>query len=185
MKSQSTVLIAALALVACGDRSTNDHRGYTKAPLEHPSVLIRSEDPGQVAQYGHPNRVTAEEIELAPQVAAVPAKSLANVALPAGVTQAMVAEGEKLFTTSVCMACHGPTAGGGPMAPALNDAEWLNVDGGYEAITKVIMAGVPTPKQFPVMMPPKGGGQFTDEQVKQLAAYVYAVSRPAGGAAAH
>lgn len=34
---------ALMGLAACGDAPTNDHRGYTKAPLEHIGVFIRPE----------------------------------------------------------------------------------------------------------------------------------------------
>ena len=100
--------------------------------------------------------------------------------LPAGVTQAMVDEGQKAYAT-VCGACHGPGGTGTPVAPALNDNEWLWVPGGdFSAIEHIINVGVPQPKAHPGMMPPKGGGNFTDEQVRALAAYVYALSNQAG-----
>jgi mono/diheme cytochrome c family protein len=187
MKSHTTALFAAaFALAACGDPSTNDHRGYTKAPLEHPNPLIRGENPGAVAQYGHPNRVVAEEIELAAEEApAADAGPAVAVALPPGVTQEMVTQGKQLFTTGPCMACHGATAAGSALAPALNDAQWLNIKGEFDEIAALITTGVPKPKQFAGMMPPKGGGTFDDNQIKQLAAYVYSISRPAGGAAPH
>lgn len=35
--------IVVAGLVACGDAETNDTRGYTKAPLESPSVVITPE----------------------------------------------------------------------------------------------------------------------------------------------
>ena len=37
--------------------------------------------------------------------------------------------------------------------------------------------GVPQPKQHPAPMPAKGGAPLTDEQVKQVSAYVYSISR--------
>ena len=39
----SALLIAVVGLAACGDAETNDRRGYTKAPLEDPSVVITPE----------------------------------------------------------------------------------------------------------------------------------------------
>ncbi|HYJ80953.1 MAG TPA: cytochrome c [Longimicrobiaceae bacterium] len=95
--------------------------------------------------------------------------------LPAGVTQAMVDEGQTLFATP-CAGCHGPNAAGTPAAPALDDAEWLNISGAYPEIVTVINTGVTQPRQFAGQMPPKGGGAFSDEQVRSLAAYVYALS---------
>lgn len=100
--------------------------------------------------------------------------------LPAGVTQAMVDEGQKSYAT-VCGACHGPGGTGTPVAPALNDSEWLWVPGGeFNGIVNIINQGVPQPKAHPGMMPPKGGGNFTDEQVRALSAYVYALSHQTG-----
>lgn len=97
---------------------------------------------------------------------------------PPGVTQEMVEQGAQQFGT-LCAACHGPGGSGTAAAPALNDAEWLNVSGGFDEIVTVITTGVPTPLQFPAPMPPRGGGPFSDDQVRQLAAYVYALSHSA------
>lgn len=101
--------------------------------------------------------------------------------LPAGVTQAMVDQGQQAYGT-VCVACHGPNGTGSPAGPALNDNQWLNITGQYPEIVQVINNGVPNPKEHPGAMPPKGGGNFNDEQVRALAAYVYALSHQGGGA---
>jgi mono/diheme cytochrome c family protein len=94
---------------------------------------------------------------------------------PAGVTQAMVETGAQQFST-VCAACHGAGGVGTAAAPALNDAQWLNVSGAFEEIVTVINNGVPNPKEHPAPMPPRGGGNFTEEQVRALGAYVFALS---------
>jgi mono/diheme cytochrome c family protein len=109
-----------------------------------------------------------------PEDSALPRAS--NVALPSGVTAGMVADGRKQFGTT-CVVCHGPDAGGTQLAPSLRDGEWLNVSGGFEEIVTLIHTGVPEPKQHPVPMPPRGGGPFTEEQVRALAAYVYSVGQ--------
>lgn len=49
------MLAAVIVLAACGDAETNDSRGYTKAPLEHPTVMIRSEEPDAMREFGEPN----------------------------------------------------------------------------------------------------------------------------------
>jgi mono/diheme cytochrome c family protein len=100
-----------------------------------------------------------------------------NVELPAGVTREMVAAGQQLFNQQTCFTCHGRNAAGGPLAPALDDGEWLNTDGSYDAIVAVIRDGVPQPRRFTAPMPAMGGTPLQDEQIRQLAAYVYAVSR--------
>lgn len=98
--------------------------------------------------------------------------------LPAGVTQEMVDEGQKLYGTA-CVACHASGGAGSPAAPALNDGDWLHITGDYPEITNIITVGVGQPKQYPGAMPARGGGNFTDEQVRAIAAYVYALSHPA------
>lgn len=108
----------------------------------------------------------------APEPATPPATVPAN--LPPGVTPEDVAAGQQLFGT-VCAACHGPDAKGTQLAPNLTDGEWIDVDGTYPAIAQNIKTGVPQPKQYPAPMPPMGGGNFTDQQVNQLAAYVWSL----------
>ena len=50
-----TLTVAALgSLTACGDANTNDNRGYTKAPLEQPNVLIRAEGSSAMDSLGTP-----------------------------------------------------------------------------------------------------------------------------------
>lgn len=172
--------LLAFSFAACGDPDTTDARGYTKAPLENPTVLIDGEEPGEMASYGTPNRVVADVIEL-PEPVDAPAgeaPSLADVALPEGVTQEMVAAGDEIFNgVATCHACHGQSAAGGPLAPSLNDSDWLHIDGSFDALVQIITAGVPAPQQFPAPMPPMGGSALSEEQVRQVAAYVFAISR--------
>lgn len=112
----------------------------------------------------------------------------ANVALPAGVTADMVTDGRKLFGTT-CVVCHGPDARGTQLGPSLQDGEWLQISGEYDEIVRVVQAGVPEPEEYPVPMPPEGGGRFTGEQVRAIAAYVYSLgqgkARPAPDTAAN
>ena len=101
----------------------------------------------------------------------------ANVDLPEGVTQEMVAQGEQIFNQQICFSCHGANGVGSVLGPALTDQEWLNTDGSYEGIMGIVRTGVPQPVQFTSSaMPPMGGIQLTDEQIRQVAAYVYALS---------
>ena len=97
--------------------------------------------------------------------------------LPEGVTAAMVAEGEAVFTgAGICFTCHLAGGVGGPLAPDLTDDVWINIDGSYQSIVDNIMTGVPEPKEHPVLMLPKGGAPITDDQVKAAAAYVWTLS---------
>jgi mono/diheme cytochrome c family protein len=94
---------------------------------------------------------------------------------PADVTQEMVEAGAQSFGT-VCSACHGPGGAGTAAAPKLADNTWLHISGSFDEIVQIIHSGVPNPIESPAPMPPLGGGNFSDEQVRQIAAYVFALS---------
>jgi mono/diheme cytochrome c family protein len=96
---------------------------------------------------------------------------------PAGVTPAAITLGDSLFhSKGNCYACHGATAQGA-VGPNLTDAEWLHSDGSYDAIVKQITTGVTAEEsKSKIPMPPKGGSQITDDEVKAVAAYVYSLS---------
>jgi mono/diheme cytochrome c family protein len=102
----------------------------------------------------------------------------ANVQLPEGVTQDMVAQGQQVFTgAGLCQTCHAADGSGTALAPSLRDTNWLNVSQGtFDELVTVITNGVPQPVEHPAPMPPRGGSQITDEQVRQVAAYVYSIS---------
>ncbi|MBI4521203.1 MAG: cytochrome c [Gemmatimonadetes bacterium] len=98
--------------------------------------------------------------------------------LPAGVTAQMITEGRQIFTgPGLCSTCHGENGEGTPLAPSLGDATWLNIDGSYDAIVKLVNTGVPQPKEAMIPMVPKGGSTITDEQVRAVAAYVWSLSK--------
>jgi mono/diheme cytochrome c family protein len=171
------VLLAGAAVLfsGCMDPNSKDTRGYTKAPLEHAGWVVKGEKQGAMRQLGHPNQTTAEVIEVAaaPAASKEPAKP---AVLAPGVTEQDVKDGDKLFHGSTCIGCHGPDAGGTPMAPSLKDKAWLNLDGSYPEIVKTITTGVAKPKEHPGPMPPKGGSALTDEEIKKVGAYIYSIS---------
>jgi cbb3-type cytochrome c oxidase subunit III len=125
----------------------------------------------------------AQEQAAAP-AAAAPAETPAmdhgdmGMAMPEGVTQAMVTEGEGIFhSNGNCFTCHGADAKGTPLAPDLTDDQWLNTTGhNYEEIVGIVTNGVAQPKQHPSPMPAKGGAALTEAQVHAVAAYVYSLS---------
>ena len=91
---------------------------------------------------------------------------------------AAVALGDSVFHGRVggalCYVCHGPAGKGvNGLGPNLTDKEWLNADGSLLSIEKVILDGVPKQKKAPAPMPPKGGGQLNESQIKAAAAYVW------------
>ncbi len=100
--------------------------------------------------------------------------------LPPGVTPAMVKEGESIFQgAGLCSACHGQDAKGIPSLGAdLTDQKWLHSKGTYDDIVKQILTGVTADQSTTgTVMPPKGGSNITDAQVKAVAAYVWTLSR--------
>ena len=100
------------------------------------------------------------------------------VELPPGVTEEMVAQGQQLFTgQGNCYTCHGMDARGTQLGPDLTDDRWILIDGSFESIENNIRTGVPQPREHPAPMPPMGGAQLGDDQIRALAAYVYSISR--------
>jgi mono/diheme cytochrome c family protein len=181
MRSWQTGLLGVLAVstLACGDPNLVEQRGYSKAPLERPARIGGAEQPGEMAQYGGPRRLQVARLELPEQsdVPAAPAQR-APVQLPEGVTEEMVAQGETLYgSTGNCFTCHAPNAVGTPLAPGINDTNWIHIDGSFEELVRIINDGVPQPAQYPAAMPARGGAALSEEQVRQIAAYVYSISR--------
>ena len=95
--------------------------------------------------------------------------------LPPNVTPEQAQEGREQFV--VCATCHGPDARGTQLGSPLRDQEWTHIDGSYEEIQRVIREGVAETEDYPVPMPRGGAASFTDEQLRGVAAYVYALSR--------
>ena len=105
--------------------------------------------------------------------------SAAAAAVPEGVTDTMVQEGQEIFAgVGICAVCHGLDATGA-IGPNLTDAEWLLDDGEYEQIVARILEGVTAAEATfrpGATMPPKGGAAITDAQVRAVAAYVWTLS---------
>ena len=99
--------------------------------------------------------------------------------LPEGVTEAMIQEGQRIFSgAGICSACHGPDATGA-IGPDLTDPEWLIGDGEYEQIVAQILKGVTAAEAtnpLGATMPPKGGAGITTAQVRAVSAYVWKLS---------
>ncbi len=108
--------------------------------------------------------------------AAVPARAQG---LPAGVTPDMVEKGKAIFTgAGNCYACHGQNAQG-MLGPTTNlvDHQWLHGDGSYQGIVASIKKGITKEEsKSGIPMPARGGSNITDDQVNQVAAYVWSIS---------
>jgi mono/diheme cytochrome c family protein len=175
-------LMLTLAVTGCRNPESGLTRGPTKTPgAEAGRLRIGSEEPTAMRELGDPIRPSGEPMVLAvadttPAAAVLPPE--APAALPPGVTQPEVDEGKQIFHgPGACFGCHGQNAAGGPLAPPLNDSQWLHIDGSLDAIVGIVTNGVPQPKQYPAPMPPRGGSTITDAQVKAVAAYVFSISR--------
>ena len=86
----------------------------------------------------------------------------------------MVALGARIYHGRVggasCTGCHGVNGTGSTLGPDLTKREGLWSDGSFAGILKVIIDGVPQPKQYRSPMPPMGGAQLSDTQASALAA---------------
>lgn len=185
-KTMAGALVLATGAVGCGGGE-----GSQAAPQAPPAAVERpspeSEEPVARPPYGM--RMGEREAgrmgaagegmmggngELSPAVPAVPAP--AQEECPP-VADELVTSGRAVFMgPGRCAACHGPNGRGSGMGPDLRDSFWLDIDGSYGSIVKVIRNGVPNPREFPEPMPPKGGSHILPRQVCQVAAYVYSLS---------
>ena len=108
------------------------------------------------------------------------APAFAQAALPAGVTQDMVDKGKAVYGgAGLCYACHG-AAGQGAVGPKLTerDGQWFHIKGTYPELITYITNGVTKEEsKSGIMMPARGGSKISDEDVKNVAAYIYVISR--------
>ncbi len=159
------IAFVAMAMTACGQKNNQAATGAdTTASAAQPA-------PGTTS----PAATTTPAAGGAAPAVTIPPN------LPAGVTAAMINEGNQIFHgPGNCYTCHGMDAKGTSLAPDLTATTHLWVSD-YPSYVKLINAGVPQPKQHPAPMPPKGGSQITDDQVKAVAAYEWSLSHPQGG----
>jgi mono/diheme cytochrome c family protein len=126
---------------------------------------------------GEEGAPAAEEAPPAAEATTPAAAAASDMQLPEGVTPEMVVHGEQIFTgAGICYTCHLAGGVGGPLAPNLTDDQWLNIDGSYPSIVQLVTTGVPEPKEHPGLMLPKGGTNISDEDVRDVAAYVWSLS---------
>jgi mono/diheme cytochrome c family protein len=107
----------------------------------------------------------------------------ATLPIPPGATAAQVALGARVFHGEAgggtCAGCHGSNARGTPLAPNLTSGKWLWGDGSLASIARTIDDGVANPKDYRSPMPPKGGAQLSNDDVRAVAAYVWALGHQA------
>lgn len=103
--------------------------------------------------------------------------------LPAGVTLAMLRQGDVLFHgKGRCFACHGAEATGMVNAGSSLTTGTLFVAESWRAIDSLITVGMPDAvSRSPIAMPPRGGrGDLGDREIAAIAAYVWAISQTKG-----
>jgi glucose/arabinose dehydrogenase/mono/diheme cytochrome c family protein len=107
-------------------------------------------------------------------------QQLAALMPPPGATKAQLALGERVFqgeaAGGTCSGCHGPDAKGTPVGPDLTSGSFLWGDGSLASLRRVIAQGVPHPKRYTGVMPPKGGAELSSQDVAAVADYVWAIS---------
>lgn len=154
-----------------------------------PSFLVRSVSAAAVvalaAACGGSQAMPAAQAP-APAAAAAqaaPARMAQPVAglLPAGVTAQMVADGDSLFNApKSCNGCHGRGGTHGRNGPDLTLGTYEHIDGSYASIVHIVTEGIPKDSikhaehRFP--MRPRGGHNYDDTQVRNLAAYVWSLA---------
>jgi mono/diheme cytochrome c family protein len=164
------IFVAAAAACAGGDEAGTAADGDAAVPGAAPPSAGA---PGTPAPGGDPTA--------APTTGATTPAPAAGGAAAGGDNAALAAQGQQAYAGSVCVSCHGPNAQGTPLAPALNDNEWLWVDPAGDLPTQIatiIKNGVPQPKDPAHVAPmlPYGGVPIDDAQVNALAAYIASLS---------
>ena len=129
--------------------------------------LAKASDMGAVPPEGmHPDAGAADDA--------------AALKAPDGTTKPEIALGSAIFhgqaKDGTCATCHGDNGTGLPIGPPLVKKDWTWGDGSLASLQATITAGVPHPKAHPGMMPPMGGAPLTPDDVKAVAAYVYALN---------
>lgn len=121
---------------------------------------------GAYANVGTPADGTAE----APaEGAPTPTPAEVEIAVPAVLTPEAIAAGQAVFTER-CVACHGPELKGG-VGPDLTDDTWIH-GGELADIQKTITTGVPDKGMI------TWKGVITDQQIAEVAAFVYSKGHP-------
>lgn len=109
------------------------------------------------------------------------AATRASSAAPSAVTPASIALGDSIFHARGCRNCHGPDAKGRANGPDLTSGHFLQMNGSYDDMVRVITAGVPVTAikdtSHKRAMPARGGNPpLSDDQIKAVAAFVWSLN---------
>jgi mono/diheme cytochrome c family protein len=103
--------------------------------------------------------------------------------LPQGMTLETIQQGDAIYRgRGGCFTCHGPDGGGMPASGSGITAGLNFVPSEWGPLDSLIKAGIPEPAtRTPIAMPPRGAqSNLTDEEIRQVAAYVWAISQVRG-----
>jgi disulfide bond formation protein DsbB len=104
-------------------------------------------------------------------------------ALPSGVTLDMIRQGDSVFHyAGACVTCHGPNAMGMPDKGSSLSLGLHFVPVEWNAIDSLVTQGLPeSMTRTSIAMPPRGAGSnLTPDQIRQVAAYVWAIAQTYG-----
>ena len=161
--------------------------GFTGAKLRPTGLLagadgalyVSDDEKGRIWRITYHGPAGLKTLTAAPAPkAAAGAGAGADLPVPPGATAAQVASGNRLFHAQTCTGCHGADAKGSPVGPDLTTGKYLSGDGSLASIQKIIQDGVAMPKQYRQPMPAMGGAQLSPDQLRDVAAYVWAVGHP-------
>jgi mono/diheme cytochrome c family protein len=101
-----------------------------------------------------------------------------KVKRPVPVTDSAVARGRDLFHgAGNCAACHGPEGVGTDSGAPLAQGIWLHGEDSYEGILSRVVHGIPRETSTRgTAMPMRGWNTLSDQEVRDVAAYVWMIS---------
>lgn len=103
--------------------------------------------------------------------------------LPKGMTIRDIVGGDSVFHgKGHCFVCHGPEAAGQPAAGDAISVGLTFVQADWMQIDSLVTAGIPDAiTRSPIRMPQRGGrSDLTPDEIKRVAAYVWAISQTRG-----